>query len=236
VGYGSGGGNRDLGSFISSSTPSRPSSTGFDAIHGISEIGSLPGSDHARRLLQQLCHEFGPVVRSRGWSVGKVVEMCCCNSNNSNITTRPPPNDAVRGYCVASGNGRTAHSIHIRLRPSGSCQSFQHHFYPYNSLVQTMAHELAHVKIQAHNDAFFKLMAELEAERVQSLVNASSSNNNHFSMTISSGRRLGGASSSGGMSPVIGSQDLKRMVAMAAVKRKKIQSSNKKKQSKLDEG
>jgi hypothetical protein len=74
-----------------------------------------------------------------------------------------------------------------------------------------MAHELAHVKILAHNDAFFKLMAELEAERLHYLANGD------FSMTISSGRRLGGTASSG--SQVIGSQDLKRAVATAAVKR-----------------
>jgi WLM domain len=226
-------GHDDAGSSSSSSFTYHPSSANgfFDASHGgVSEICNLPGSDQARNLLQQLCHEFEPVLRSRGWSVGKVVEMCCCSSS-SNVR---PPN--VAGYCVARGDGRSAHSIHIRLRPPGSCQQERFpSFYPYSSLVQTMAHELAHVKIQAHNDAFFELMTELEAERHQCLAASGGNGSDHFFMTISSGRRLGsgtgGASSDGvGPSPVIASRDLKRLVAMAAVKRQARNDSNKKTQ------
>jgi len=182
--------------------------TGFDAIQGVSEIPGLPGSDNALILLQQLCREFEPVARARGWAVGRLVELCCCNDTK-------PPN--VAGYCVPTGDGRTAKSIHIRLRPPGSCQRFQ--FNGYESLVKTMAHELAHVRISAHNDAFYKLMAELENERVEflakgSLVDDGGTGQQHFPLT--SGRRLGTAS---GLSPVLGSRELRQRTAKAAAKR-----------------
>jgi len=182
--------------------------TGFDAIQGVSEISGLPGSDNALILLQQLCREFEPVARTRGWAVGRLVELCCCNDTK-------PPN--VAGYCVPTGDGRTAKSIHIRLRPPGSCQRFQ--FNGYESLVKTMAHELAHIRISAHNDAFYKLMAELENEHIQflakgSLVDDGGAEQQHFPLT--SGRRLGTAS---GLSPVLGSRELRQRTAKAATKR-----------------
>lgn len=181
--------------------------TGFNAIQGVSEIEGKPASQAARDLLLRLSREFEPVASARGWTVQNLVELCICNDTH-------PANTA--GYCVSPGDARIAKSIHIRLR--SSCQSG--HFVPYQDLVKIMAHELAHIVIHPHNDAFFRLMAEIEDEYALCLVGHGSASagvgNNSFFLTA--GRRLGTANSAQ-FSPVLGSRELKAAVANAAMKR-----------------
>ena len=157
-------------------------------IHRVSAIPNIPGAHQALQELERLRTEFEPVVRARGWKVLLLTEMCCCGDGDG---VSPPKGDAVLGYCVSANDNRAAHSIHLRLRPPGSCKSGLR-LYPYEELVQTMVctiqkrlllfipsqlyfslqcHELAHIVVGPHNGHFFKVMAEIEREHAQELLN-----------------------------------------------------------------
>jgi len=181
--------------------------TGFHAIQGVSEIPHKPDSATARDTLLRLCREFEPVVAARGWTVQNLVELCTCRDPTKAIN--------VAGYCVSRSDNRTAHSIHLRLRTRcghrGAAQV------AYSSLVKTMAHELAHIAIGPHNDAFFRLMAEIEQEYAEAMLRGKGgSDDDGLFFPLTEGRRLGTLD---GTVPILGSKELKASVANAAVKR-----------------
>jgi hypothetical protein len=67
-------------------------------------------------------------------------------------------------YILRGGRrATTIHSIHLRMR------NLRKHslLMSYRSLVQTMAHELAHCVHQDHSPAFWKLMREIQAEHAE---------------------------------------------------------------------
>ena len=156
-------------------------------IHKVAAIPNIPGSRQAFQELERLRTEFEPVVRARGWKVLRLTEMCCCGDGDS---VSPPQRDTVLGYCVSACNNREARSIHVRLRPPGSCRRGLR-LYPYRELVRTMVrtnqkrllfflpsrfclspqcHELAHIVVGPHNGHFFKVMAEIEREHAQEVL------------------------------------------------------------------
>jgi hypothetical protein len=212
-------GESSCGTTIIVQSPSFPIPSGFDGIQAVSAMSNLPGHEQALEELQRLCREFEPVVRARGWKVLALTEMCCCGDGDEFLprrTSSPKPSH-VGGYCVSTGDGRTALGIHIRLRPAGSCQYAR--FFPYEQLVSTMAHELAHIAVSPHNDEFYRVMAAIEQERITYLAEGRVTGEDGFPILLDTGRKLG--SGKNGSSNPIGSKELKERVAKAAVERQR---------------
>jgi len=184
-------------------------------IHRLSAIPHLPQSEIALQMLQQLQEEFEPVVRDRGWKVLQLTEMCCCGDGDEALPIQTsnasaPKPATVAGYCVSSNDGRLAQGIHIRLRRSCGTQAAAS-FYDSHELRLIMAHELAHIQIGPHNDAFYRLMKELLAEREEFLA----ADMALPSFPLTAGRRVGGSGD------LLGSIELRQRTARAAICRQR---------------
>jgi hypothetical protein len=199
--------------------------SGGGTIQTIVNMPHLPMADAALSLLENLAKEFEPVVSARGWNVVKLSEMCCCGDGDETLDqssrTSTHHADTVLGYCVASQNGRTALGIHIRLRPPGVCRRrWGAPLFPYQDLVATMAHELAHIAEQNHGPVFYQVMAQIERQRVEFIGQGVVLDEAGFPMG-SMGHRLGSKKRE-----VLGSRDLKRKVAESASLRQTVTSSS----------
>jgi WLM domain len=200
----------------------KPGSRG-GAIQTIVNMPHLPIADVALSLLQNLAKEFEPVIAARGWKVVKLSEMCCCGDGDEtlddpSLRTSTHHADTVLGYCVSSQNGRTALGIHIRLRPPGACRRWGAPLFPYQDLVATMAHELAHIAEQNHGPVFYQVMAQIERQRLEFIGRGLVLDEAGFPMG-SMGHRLGSKKRE-----VLGTRDLKRKVAESASLRQTVTS------------
>lgn len=109
---------------------------------GFNKIEVLKSTDkEALQLLQKLSRNVQPLMTKYKWSVPLLKES---NFEDS----------SVLGMNVNGGE-----SILIRLRQVNSTT-----FYPYEHLLGTLCHELAHNTHGPHNDAFYKFLDELQTQ------------------------------------------------------------------------
>ncbi|GME64649.1 Zinc finger RanBP2-type protein [Neofusicoccum parvum] len=105
-------------------------------------IQHLQRQDEALLLLKKLASVVKPIMRKRNWKVGELAEFL-------------PPQNNLLGLNVNQGQ-----TIFIRLRHAVDPKQFL----PYDSLVDTLLHELTHIKWGPHDKNFHKLWDELREE------------------------------------------------------------------------
>jgi hypothetical protein len=102
----------------------------------------------ARELLNKAAAHVRPIMERRRWSVPLMEEFF-------------PRNACLLGLNVNGGE-----KICVRLRPAAAPDTF----YPYEDIVGTVLHELAHIVHGPHKDPFYKLLDEITAECERVLV------------------------------------------------------------------
>ncbi|KAH7060659.1 WLM domain-containing protein [Macrophomina phaseolina] len=105
-------------------------------------IRHLQRQEEALLLLKKLASAVKPIMRKRGWKVGELAEFL-------------PPQWNLLGLNVNKGQ-----TIFIRLRHGAD----PNQFLQYNMLVDTLLHELSHIKWGPHDEKFHKLWDELREE------------------------------------------------------------------------
>ena len=105
----------------------------------------LENDAEATTLLHRVANQAVVIMARRSWVVKKLVEF-------------NPKSAGLLGMNVNRGA-----KIMIRLRPAGTKTAF----YPWNHVLGTMLHELAHMRYGPHDSKFYKLLDELweEAEK-----------------------------------------------------------------------
>lgn len=148
-------------------------------------IPTLPQSDVTSEILTRIAHEFLPIIQERGYRVRSVSEYYFEHGSGKGVDTdgldfelggfnrSAQPGDKIQGHdmnntlgyngvcCSGSTRGlvrvKPDHTIHLRLRHPDNLNWF----YPYEQVVKTMAHELAHCVHRNHGDAFQELMKDI---------------------------------------------------------------------------
>lgn len=129
---------------------------GGDCVLAVEHAATLPSADAALDMLQQIRRHAEPVLKARGWRVNRLVEMCCCKVAPE---SGKPPN--VAGWCRPKGDKQTSLTIALRLRTT---KSKGHNLLPFESLFETMLHEISHIMLSKHTQKFFQLMDTLKGE------------------------------------------------------------------------
>lgn len=96
----------------------------------------------AKNLLQRAANQVKPIMARRKWAVPLLTEFY-------------PPAPNLLGL-----NHNHGQRIDIRLRSPSSRSSFL----PYQSILGTLLHELAHIEVGPHNASFYKLLDQLNKE------------------------------------------------------------------------
>ena len=116
-------------------------------IHEIKELEGKPNSDEALRILQRLSRHTSGIMKSHGLAVTRLAEFY--------------PTDAkLLGININRGA-----EIRLRLRPHTN----QSQFLPFEHILGTLMHELAHNKIGPHQQPFYNYMDCLQDEYNQSI-------------------------------------------------------------------
>lgn len=110
---------------------------------------TLPNLEKAKELLDTLRRNIEPILRRRGWRVLALAEISKKKNRSGNAI----------GWCLPAGDASTAEKVAIELRKGWAGQ-----FKPFESLMGTMIHELAHIVHSQHRAPFYRLMDELEEE------------------------------------------------------------------------
>ena len=116
--------------------------------------GDQPHAYEASALLKKLAHDPGIVdimVRYE-WTVGSLKEM---DADDDRLAKQIEQ----EGKCLLGYNTNAGTSIDIRLRTDD-----RRGFRPYNNLLNTLLHELAHNVFGPHDSHFWALFAQLKAE------------------------------------------------------------------------
>eukprot|EP00911_Craspedida_sp_UC1_P001493 UC1_evm3s1127 len=101
----------------------------------------------AAAMLLRAAHQVEPIMRKRGWRVGHLAEFC-------------PKSPQLLGLNVNRGQ-----KINVRLRPgSGGGNNSSSGFYPFESVLGTLLHELCHNVHGNHSAEFYTLLDEITAE------------------------------------------------------------------------
>jgi hypothetical protein len=147
----------------------------------IPRITALDGHAGALALLHAAAWAVEPVQRSRGWAVGALLEFVPANpgllvrawwgrrrrQKNEAVPARPsrraphqPPSPTPpQGLNIGGGGGRAA-CIKLRLRRGrGSSELL-----PFDDVVHTLLHELAHCARGPHDATFYALLDALVQE------------------------------------------------------------------------
>ncbi|KAH9255240.1 hypothetical protein BASA81_006680 [Batrachochytrium salamandrivorans] len=95
-------------------------------------------------LMVRACQAVAPIMRKRGWKVGKVEEFS-------------PPNPTLLGLNINRGQ-----KIQIRLRNA------HQQYLDFESILHTLLHELVHIVVSNHSAQFYEMLQALvkEAELV----------------------------------------------------------------------
>ncbi|UNI23605.1 hypothetical protein JDV02_009414 [Purpureocillium takamizusanense] len=153
-------------------------------IHDFVHMKSEHRADEALHTLKRIASMVKPLMRARRWHVGKLVEFY-------------PP--TTSGQTLLGLNYNRGRKICLRLRHPGD----RRQFIPFEQVLDTMLHELAHIVHGPHDDKFNKLWDQLRDE-MQSLLNKGYTGEGF----LTEGRRLGGTRVSG--------NELRRLVRQAA--------------------
>ncbi|KAM0918364.1 hypothetical protein ACQ4PT_008924 [Festuca glaucescens] len=141
-------------------------------VHKVWEIRALkrkPDESSARALLDRIAKQVQPIMRRRKWRVKVLSEFS-------------PKNPSLLGLNVNRGA-----EVKLRLRPDGR----DNDFIPYEEVLDTMLHELAHNARSPHDAQFYKLWDELRKECEELVSKGITGPGQGFDGT---GRRLGGFS------------------------------------------
>uniref|UniRef100_A0ACD5Y1F3 Uncharacterized protein n=1 Tax=Avena sativa TaxID=4498 RepID=A0ACD5Y1F3_AVESA len=141
-------------------------------LHKVWEIRALkrkPEEPAARALLDRIAKQVQPIMRRRKWRVKVLSEFS-------------PKNPRLLGLNVNRGV-----EVKLRLRPAGR----DHDFVPYEQVLDTMLHELAHIARGPHDAQFYKLWDELRKECEELVSKGITGPGQGFD---GAGRRLGGFS------------------------------------------
>lgn len=111
---------------------------------------SLEDFAAAKAMLDCLARNAMPILRRHGWSVVRLVELSRADWECDR---------RFRGLCMRAGDRRTAKEIQIKLRGFPNMA-----FRPFDSLMDTMLHELTHIVHGDHTAQFWNLLADLKAE------------------------------------------------------------------------
>lgn len=116
---------------------------------------TTPHPFEAMRLLNRLAVDpaIKRIMRTNEWTVGSLEEM---DPQTDMISRRKQSED---GACVLGYNENAGHKIFLRLRNDAETE-----FRSYNSLVNTLLHELAHNVHGPHDEQFWALFAKLKTE------------------------------------------------------------------------
>lgn len=106
---------------------------------------NLPNDSTARSLLRRAASDVKPLMLKRGWFVSQLAEMF-------------PPFPGLLGL-----NHDQGRRIELRLRHPTSVITFL----DYNCILDTLLHELVHIEIGPHDDAFYRLRKELYKDFLQ---------------------------------------------------------------------
>lgn len=80
----------------------------------------VENASQALQLLQRLQREFAPLLRTRGWTVRKLQEMCCCAKGGGVARA-----SGVLGMNHSGAKNKFAAKIEIRLREPGGSHEFK---------------------------------------------------------------------------------------------------------------
>lgn len=141
-------------------------------LHKVWEIRALkrkPDEPAARALLDRIAKQIQPIMRRRKWRVKVLSEFS-------------PKNPRLLGLNVNRGV-----EVKLRLRRDGRDLDF----IPYEEVLDTMLHELAHIARGPHDAQFYKLWDELRKECEELVAKGITGPGQGFDGT---GRRLGGFS------------------------------------------
>ncbi|KAH9255149.1 hypothetical protein BASA81_006908 [Batrachochytrium salamandrivorans] len=116
---------------------------------------TTPHPFEAMRLLNRLAVDpaIKRIMKTNEWTVGSLEEM---DPRTDMISLRKQSED---GACVLGYNENAGHKIFLRLRNDAETE-----FRSYNSLVNTLLHELAHNVHGPHDEQFWALFAKLKTE------------------------------------------------------------------------
>lgn len=101
---------------------------------------SRPREDEALQVLQNVASLVKPIMRKRGWKIGLLGEFWSKN-------------------CLGANYGR-GRKIFLRLRRAGDEKKFLR----MENIVDTMLHELCHIRYDRHDDDFTALWNKLRHE------------------------------------------------------------------------
>eukprot|EP00039_Didymoeca_costata_P029679 m.25869 g.25869 ORF g.25869 m.25869 type:complete len:390 (+) comp7744_c0_seq2:102-1271(+) len=113
-------------------------------MEGFIEIKTLkkPEEKEAQQMLMKAAGLVQPIMKSRSWKVKLLTEFY-------------PKNKSLLGLNVNRGQ-----KICVRIRDPNNESSFL----PYNEVLGTLLHELAHMQVGPHNAQFYKLLDTLWTE------------------------------------------------------------------------
>lgn len=130
-----------------------------------SHLVDYPRADEALHVLKKTASLVKPIMRARGWTVRLLAEFYPMEQN-------------LLGLNVGQGQ-----KICLRLRYSGDSNQFL----PFENVVDTMLHELAHIEQGPHDEKFHALWDQLRDEH-ESLIRKGYTGEGF----LSEGHRLGG--------------------------------------------
>lgn len=160
--------------------------SGNEYIHVIQQLKWQPRNNEALLLLQKVASMVKPVMKKHGFKVGKLVEFF-------------PKDGRLLGLNVNHGM-----KVCLRLRPSHNNDAF----YPLESLIGTMLHELTHNRHGPHDAKFYKFLDSITKE-LEALIAQGFKGDGVFSP----GHSLGG-------SRTVSRAELTKLAAAAAEKRR----------------
>ncbi|VUC20917.1 unnamed protein product [Clonostachys rosea] len=137
------------------------------AVLSYSHLSDFPRADSALHTLKKVASMVKPIMRARGWKVKQLVEFY-------------PEQQNLLGLNINKGQ-----KVCLRLRYPGDRDQFM----PFESVVDTMLHELCHIVHGPHDDKFHALWDQLRQEQEGLIMKGYSGEG-----FLSQGQRLGGSS------------------------------------------
>ncbi|KAL8138576.1 hypothetical protein V2J09_004577 [Rumex salicifolius] len=127
------------------------------------------GEEEARKILENVAKQVEPIMHKRRWKVTLVSEFC-------------PSDPSLLGLNIGGG-------AEIRLRLRKHNQDWD--FFPLESILDTMLHELCHNVYGPHNGDFYRLLDEIRAELTELMIKGIGASDRGFNLLL--GRQLGGS-------------------------------------------
>lgn len=139
---------------------SEPSSAGFGSaprgqlvsgarIAQYRALKNLPRAEDALQLLRRVGAEVKGIMRKHDWHLPLLTEFSGFSKNGTDLLGM---------------NRNSGQTIYLRLRYPSSDRKLTDTFLPFEDIIGTMLHELAHNKRGPHDEIFYKVLSELEED------------------------------------------------------------------------